>query len=214
MLLRLLTAATLMVTGAIASITDCDPTSVFRPTKLALNPDPPVRGQPVMMTVELNNPGAPVTDGTVTTSVTLNGIPFSPSTESLCENTVCPIVTGWNDKSATSTWPSTVSGKVVSKSQWFGTDGKSLLCVQTSVKVGATYLRHFHYEGEPVFMWDSSNSTASGSGASPSGSSSKSGGSSSGSSSGSGSNSGNSTSGGSTVSSGPARGCYKCLVAQ
>lgn len=131
MLLRFLA----LVATAVASITDCDPSSVFRPTELGLVPDPPVRGQPVVMTVKFNNPGAEVTDGKVVTSITLNGIPLSPSTDSLCANTQCPIVNGQNDRTATSTWPSTVSGKIVTKSQWYGPAGESLLCVQTNVKV-------------------------------------------------------------------------------
>ena len=120
-----------------ASISDCDPASLFRPTELALTPDPPVRNQPVTMTVKFNNPGATVTDGIVTTSVTLNYIPFQPSTEPLCENTACPLVTGPNDRSTTSTWPDTVSGNVVTTSVWTGVNGESLLCVKTSVRVAA-----------------------------------------------------------------------------
>ena len=101
---RLLSAVVATAALATASITDCNPASVFRPTQLAQNPDPPVRGQPVVMTVVFNNPGAPVSDGKVETSVSLNGIPFSPSTEALCTNTKCHIATGVNDRSASSTW--------------------------------------------------------------------------------------------------------------
>jgi hypothetical protein len=135
---RFLSAAAAAIALATASITDCDPTSVFRPTELSLVPDPPVRGQPVTMTVKFNNPGAEITDGKVVTSISLNGLPLTPSTEPLCENTQCPLVSGANDRTATSTWPGTVSGKVVSKSQWFGSAGESLLCIQTNVRVAAT----------------------------------------------------------------------------
>lgn len=134
MLLRFLA----IVASAVASITDCDPSSVFRPTELGLVPDPPVRGQPVLMTVKFNNPGAEVTDGKVVTSITLNGLPLTPSTDALCANTQCPIVNGQNDRTATSTWPSTVSGKIVTKSQWYGPAGESLLCVQTNVRVASS----------------------------------------------------------------------------
>jgi hypothetical protein len=134
MFLRLLA----FVAAAAASITDCDPSSVFRPTELSLVPDPPVRGQPVVMTVKFTNPGPEITDGKVVTSISLNGLPLTPSTEALCENTQCPLVSGANDRTATSTWPDSVSGKVVSKSQWFGPAGQSLLCIQTNVRVSAT----------------------------------------------------------------------------
>lgn len=121
-----------------ATISDCDPSSRFRPTKLAVNPDPPMANQPVAMTVQFENPGAPVVDGTVTTSVTLNFIPFQPSIEPLCTNTACPIATGSVDRSTSSTWPDGVSGTVVTKSAWAGVDGESLLCVQTKFAVGGS----------------------------------------------------------------------------
>ena len=121
---------------AAATISDCDPTARFRPTELAVTPDPPVAGQPVAMTVKFDNPGAEVTDGTVTTSVTLNYIPFQPSEEPLCTNTACPIPTGPVDRSTSSTWPDNVNGLIVSKSVWTGVDGESLLCVQTKFSVG------------------------------------------------------------------------------
>jgi hypothetical protein len=118
-----------------ASIKDCDSQSIFRPTDLAIYPDPPVRGEPVYMTVKFQNPGAEVTDGKVTTAVTLNGLPLSPSVKTLCEDTVCPIVTGLNDRSTSSVWPSGITGRVASKITWTGPAGESLLCLQTSVSV-------------------------------------------------------------------------------
>lgn len=135
MLRRLLAA--LLLASAAAFISDCDTSSIFRPTELALSPDPPLKGQPVTMTVKFDNPGPVVTGGTVTTSVTLNFIPFAPSEEPLCDNTACPIVTGANDRSTTSTWPDNVQGSVVTKSVWTGSSGESLLCVQTKVSVGS-----------------------------------------------------------------------------
>jgi hypothetical protein len=120
-----------------ASIKDCDLSSQFKLTDLALYPDPPKRDEQVYMTVIFNNPGPEITDGKVTTSVTLNGIPFTPDVKPLCENTDCPLMVGINNRSTMSVWPSTVSGKVNSKIQWVDTNGKSLLCIQTSVAVSA-----------------------------------------------------------------------------
>lgn len=130
-------AATALAGFAAATISDCDPASRFRPTELAVTPDPPVANQPVSMTVKFDNPGTEVTDGTVTTSVTMNFIPFQPSEEPLCQNTACPITQGANDRSTSSTWPSNVNGLIVTKSEWVGVDGESLLCVQTKFSVGA-----------------------------------------------------------------------------
>lgn len=127
-------AALAAVAGA--TISDCDPASRFRPTELAVTPDPPIANQPVAMTVKFNNPGSQVEDGTVTTSVTLNFIPFQPSEEPLCTNTACPIPPGPVDRSTSSTWPDGVSGTVITKSVWTGLDGESLLCVQTKFAVG------------------------------------------------------------------------------
>jgi hypothetical protein len=92
------------------------------------------------MTVLFDTPGATVTDGTVTTSVTYNFLPLTPTVESLCDNTACPIVNGPNDRSTVSTWPD-VRGTVVTKSVWTSTDGDNLLCVQTSIKVGGKRFR-------------------------------------------------------------------------
>jgi hypothetical protein len=128
-----------------ATIKDCDPSSQFKFTDLALYPDPPKRGEQVYMTVIFNNPGPEITDGKVTTSVTLNGIPFTPDVKPLCESTECPLVVGINNCSTMSVWPSTVSGKINSKIQWHDTNGKSLLCIQTSVAVSA-------YEPVPLNM--------------------------------------------------------------
>lgn len=134
--MRLLTLFALAA-AAVATISDCDPASRFRPTELAVTPDPPVAGQPVAMTVKFDNPGTEVTDGTVTTSVTLNFIPFQPTEEPLCQNTACPIQTGPVDRSTSSTWPTGVNGLIVAKSEWTSADGESLLCVQTKFAVGA-----------------------------------------------------------------------------
>ncbi len=137
---RMLKAFTLLLSTlafATATIKDCDSSSQFKLTDLALYPDPPKRGEQVYMTVIFNNPGPEITDGKVTTSVTLNGIPFTPSTKPLCEDTECPLTVGINNRSTMSVWPSTVSGKINSKIQWHDTNGKSLLCIQTSVSVSS-----------------------------------------------------------------------------
>lgn len=138
---RLAIAALIFFGASVAkgSITDCSKgASYFKPTDLALSPDPPQQGQLLYMTVKFDNPGADVMDGTVTTSVTLNYIPFSPTVETLCTNTQCPLTSGPNDRSTSSVWPDNVSGKVVSKIVWADTDGVELLCVQISASVGVT----------------------------------------------------------------------------
>jgi hypothetical protein len=139
MMLRLL--ALLTAVPVFGLVSDCNTSSIFRPTLIGLSPDPPVGGASVRMTVQFENPGSEVTGGIATTSVTLNGLPFSPSVEALCQNTACPIVVGANDRSTSSTWPDGITGRVVTKSVWTNEAGDQLLCLLTSVKVGSSQFR-------------------------------------------------------------------------
>ena len=132
---------------ATASIQDCsNGASLLQITNLALSPDPPVRGQTLDMTVKFNNPGPEITDGTVTTSVTLNFIPFQPTTEAICTNTQCPLVSGANDRSTSSVWPDNVSGSLTSKIEWTAVDGTQLLCIQISAKIVAVKGKSFRHQ--------------------------------------------------------------------
>ena len=127
-----------------ANIKDCSSAnSLFDFTDLALKPDPPVPGQQVAMTVRFTNPGGTVDNGTVTTSVTLNFVPFTPSVEPLCTNTKCPIVNGLNDRSTIGTTPTSIQGKVVTKIVWTAVNGSELFCIETTFTLGAkqTFLR-------------------------------------------------------------------------
>lgn len=137
--------ALLGATSVNADVVDCGAgKSVFVPTKLSLEPANPSPGVETFMTVVFENPGPEVNDGTVTTSVTYNFIPFQPSTEALCSNTQCPLVSGSNDRSTSSVWPD-VSGRVDTHIEWAATDGTLLLCldvkVQTAKKQSAKGLR-------------------------------------------------------------------------
>lgn len=125
----------LALTAVYSSVTDCNTSSIFRPTMLSLTPDPPVIGEPIHMTVQFENPGPAVTEGIATTTVTVNGFPFNPKVEDLCQNTACPLLQGADDRSTDSTWPN-VAGKIVSRSVWKTAEGDELLCVQASVKIG------------------------------------------------------------------------------
>jgi hypothetical protein len=133
MFIRLVTLCALIV-GSFASIKDCDPSSVFRPTQLAISPDPPIPGQAVKLTLIFDNTGDEISEGTVTTSISINAIPVSPSKVSLCENTACPITHGVNDRSTEITFPS-VTGIIKSHVTWTGPKGESLLCIDSSLKV-------------------------------------------------------------------------------
>jgi hypothetical protein len=133
--------------GVGASITNCGQGSRFDLTTLALYPDPPIPGKQVDITVQFTNPSPEITDGTATTSVTLNFIPFQPTVKPLCEDTQCPIITGANDRSTSSVWPETVTGAISSKIVWSGVDGKELLCISIKAKIAVqkkSILRQTH----------------------------------------------------------------------
>ena len=143
MILKVLTLCSFFLSTA-ALIKDCDTSSVFRPTQLALTPDPPVPGKPIRLTLIFDNTGSEITEGKVYTTLSVNYIPVSPTTEPLCENTACPIVSGINDRSTETTFPS-VSGIIKSRVVWTGREEQSLLCIETTFKVGGLRGIHFHF---------------------------------------------------------------------
>lgn len=137
MIRRILTILGLVATTS-GSITDCG--SAFQITSLGLYPDPPVRNQPLYMDLQFNNNGPNISEGTVYTSLTYNGLPIAVDPKPLCEDTPCPIPQGYNNRSTATTCPD-VSGKVTSQIKWQSPVGTVLLCIQTMLKVSSTALR-------------------------------------------------------------------------
>ncbi len=144
------------VAAASASITDCMPISerIFQFSDLYLKPDPPVAGQPVEMGVKFTNNGDELTDGTSSTRITLNFIPYPVQNQPLCETTVCPILSGYNDRSTTSTWPDSIRGMIDSKLQWYTSDGLQVLCLHITAKVGSNSLRGENTTEELAALYD------------------------------------------------------------
>ncbi len=138
MLFHVITFAALLI-PSYATITDCNPSSIFRPTQLSVSPDPPIPGKPFNVILIFNNTGSEITSGTVTTTISLNGLPLPTSKESLCESTICPIGPGSNDRSAEYTWPSSVSGSIKSEINWTGPSGESLLCIKSVFKIPGSW---------------------------------------------------------------------------
>jgi hypothetical protein len=119
-----------------SAIKNCNTSSLFQITDLALVPDPPVAGESVAMQLQFTNPGAPVDNGTVMSTITLNYVPFPTSISPLCNNTDCPIPSGSQDRSTKSVWPSSVTGHVTTKLEWMnGSD--TLLCIHTDFTVAS-----------------------------------------------------------------------------
>lgn len=142
MLCRFLVATFAAFAATTATITDCGGSAArFQLTRLELFPDPPSPGEEVFMAVEFENPGQAVESGSAKRSVTLNGLPVVDETVALCPDaTTCPLTTGFNNRSATSTWPD-VTGKVVSTIRWYDESAAELLCIKTSVTVSSPRLR-------------------------------------------------------------------------
>jgi hypothetical protein len=109
-----------------------------RATVLGFDSQPtnPVAGDNVTLWVAYTIPGAAVTDGTATYSVTLNGIPFPATVDPLCEQTSCPKDSGVTYNETTSSlFPSGLSGKVTSRIEWADQDAAPLWCVETTWRV-------------------------------------------------------------------------------
>jgi hypothetical protein len=126
-----------LFTPSSSTVADCGAgKSIFQIVDQSFNPEPPVACQPYDYWFYYQVPdGVTVDAGTAKYSLSLNGIPFTPSTEDLCSQTVCPKTAGYHNESSTDTWPSGVSGKVVTKLEWFDTNGNLLLCSQTTERV-------------------------------------------------------------------------------
>jgi len=152
-----LLAAILFATAstATASIVDCGP-GLFPIDVLAFSPDPPTAGKDSTITILYDVPaGVELAGGIAQYTYVLNGLPFSPSQNDLCDDIACPIVAGTYNKTTVAPWPS-LSGKLVSTMKWLGQDGELLLCMQITTKtmekmVSRRYMsivRHFfkrHY---------------------------------------------------------------------
>jgi hypothetical protein len=138
MIRRILTILGLAASTSVGSIVDCGAgNSAFQITSLGLRPDPPVRNQPLYMDLQFNNNGPAISDGTVYTSLTYNGLPITVDPKPLCSDTACPIPAGYNNRSTVTTCPD-ASGKITSQIKWTSADGTVLLCLQTVLKVAAS----------------------------------------------------------------------------
>jgi hypothetical protein len=119
----------------LTSITSC---GTGRATLLGFDSQPtnPVAGENVSLWVAYTIPGAPVTDGTATYKVTLNGIPLPETNDPLCTQTACPKESNVDyNETSSSIFPSGVTGKIVSRVQWTDQDDALLWCIETSWRV-------------------------------------------------------------------------------
>lgn len=126
----------LMLVSASASITDCGP-GRWPIEMLGFYPDPPTAGEDTAEIVIFHVPeGETVSAGTAVYNYNINGIPFTPTENDLCQDLECP-VEGRSDaynKTSVSPWPQ-ISGKVEVKMEWFDDVGELLLCTNIVTRV-------------------------------------------------------------------------------
>ncbi len=140
MLLKFTTAAAviaaLFVPGT-STVADCGAgKSLFTIVSQDFSPSPPVPGESYDYWFFYTVPdGVTVDKGTTKYSLSLNGIPFTPTVDDLCTQTLCPKTTGAYNESSTDTWPSGISGKIVTKLEWFDANNNLLLCSQVTERV-------------------------------------------------------------------------------
>lgn len=139
--MKFLSVVALLFASLIATseqtVSDCGAgKSIFQIQSQGFSPEPPVPNEAYDYWFYYTVPdGLTVDAGTAKYSVSLNGIPFTPSTEDLCTQTVCPKTPGSHNETSRDTWPSGVSGKIVTKLEWFNSAGTLLLCSQTTERV-------------------------------------------------------------------------------
>jgi hypothetical protein len=127
----------LSVAAVPPTVKDCSSgTSVFALNAVGLVPADPTPGETVTLHLEYTVPsGVTVTDGTAKFAATYNFIPLSPTTEPLCQDIPCPLGPGRYMNNTLSTWPSGLSGTLVSTLTWQDTSGKQLLCISITAKM-------------------------------------------------------------------------------
>jgi hypothetical protein len=122
--------------GLFGSLRDCG-NGMGRATILSMDSQPvtPVVGQNVSLWINYALPEPAITGGTATYSFKLNGLPFAPTVEDLCTQTLCPIDTGVHNESSRSVWNGGVSGKIVSQIAWRDQNDELVWCVETTWNV-------------------------------------------------------------------------------
>ena len=103
-------------------------------TGFGFSPLNPVPNDPTELWVayDLKNP---IVGGSATYSVTLNGIPFPATIDDLCTQTGCPKDAGIYNETSKSTFPSGISGKLVSKIQWTNQDDEPVWCLESTFRI-------------------------------------------------------------------------------
>lgn len=129
-------ATLLKIFGVLSSIRDCS-NGLGRAADIAFDSQPssPKAGDNVTLWISYNLSYPPITGGTAIYTLTLNGIPFTPTKSDLCAQTSCPKELGFNNETSWDIFPSGVSGKIDSKIQWYDQNDDLVWCVETTWRV-------------------------------------------------------------------------------
>jgi hypothetical protein len=103
-------------------------------TGFGFSPSNPVAGDPTDLWVAYDLK-SPITSGNASYSVSFNGIPFPATVDDLCTQTMCPKEVASYNETSHSTFPSGVSGKIVSKIQWTNQDVQPVWCLETTFRI-------------------------------------------------------------------------------
>lgn len=131
-----LRGALVLLLGASVSLKDCGNPSTDQAqiTSMGFSPSSPVAGDETTLWVAYDLKSN-LTGGNATYSVSLNGIPFTPTVDLLCTQTACPKGISFYNETSSSPFPSGISGKVVSKIQWTNQDNLPVWCVETTFRI-------------------------------------------------------------------------------
>ena len=131
-----LRGALVLLMGASVSLRDCGnpATDQAQIMSMGFSPSSPVAGDNTTLWVSYDLKSA-LTSGTATYSVSLNGIPFTPTVDDLCTQTSCPKDIGFYNETSSSDFPSGITGKIVSKIQWKNQDNLPVWCVETTFRI-------------------------------------------------------------------------------
>lgn len=118
------------------SLRDCGNPNIDQAKILSMgfNPSYPLPNENTTLWIDYQL-RTPIMGGTATYSLSLNGIPFSPTIEDLCTQTACPKPIGIYNETSSSLFPEGISGKIVSKIQWTNQDNLPVLCQETTFKI-------------------------------------------------------------------------------
>jgi hypothetical protein len=122
------------VAAQTVQVSNCNTNSVFTITDLSVDPTVPVKGQNITVHTVFTVPND-VSSGLATYKFSFNGIPFTPTVDDLCTQTVCPILAGTHDEYSSVLVPD-ISGKVIVDMIWSDmTSTKTYLCLRTTLKL-------------------------------------------------------------------------------